>query len=250
MDIYLTSIRELPEMPADALLAEEHLRGSAGYCAHGNRARFAAAILLMRHALGDQALVEIELEEHGKPYLRKGPYFNISSTEKYAVIAVSGYGHVGVDIEEIRPPEPEEAGSVLNEQELEWLASRSGTGQAFSSLLTAKEAARKAAGLDSELDRTSFSILPVSREWHIALNGSWFLNWRRIDGHMLCVCGMRPEPLRIHVLSLTGAGNPASHLLTPRAADNMRRQTGKNAFRNISHVCPRISDKLGSGTPA
>ena len=44
---------------------------------------------------------EIKINSNGKPYLENGPYFNLSHSGEYTVIAISNERDVGVDIERI-----------------------------------------------------------------------------------------------------------------------------------------------------
>ena len=56
-----------------------------------------AAYLIFKHFPNR----EILYKEGGKPYLKDGPYFNISHSNEYIVIAISDNHKVGVDIEKI-----------------------------------------------------------------------------------------------------------------------------------------------------
>lgn len=60
-----------------------------------------------------------ELKEHpnGKPYLEGGPYFNISHSGEYVVLAVHHTRDVGVDIQEINKDKLNTIKYVLNESE-------------------------------------------------------------------------------------------------------------------------------------
>lgn len=60
---------------------------------------------------------EIKTNDNGKPYLDNGPYFNISHSENYVVLAIDSTYEVGVDIEKIDIKKEDAIRYVLNEQE-------------------------------------------------------------------------------------------------------------------------------------
>lgn len=56
------------------------------------------AAFLMKKYLPNKAIKE---NEYGKPYIEGGPFFNISHSGDYSVLAIHPYREVGVDIEKI-----------------------------------------------------------------------------------------------------------------------------------------------------
>lgn len=60
---------------------------------------------------------EIEEMENGKPYLEKGPFFNISHSGEYVVLAIHPTKEVGIDIEKIDENRVGTIRFVLNEEE-------------------------------------------------------------------------------------------------------------------------------------
>ena len=62
---------------------------------------------------------EIKMNETGKPYLEEGPFFNISHSGEYSVLAIHQDREVGVDIEEIDIKQNDAIRYVLNYSEQE-----------------------------------------------------------------------------------------------------------------------------------
>ncbi len=60
---------------------------------------------------------EMKLSNNGKPYLENGPYFNLSHSGEYVVLAVSKSRDVGVDIERIDESKVEAIKFSSNEEE-------------------------------------------------------------------------------------------------------------------------------------
>ena len=74
---------------------------------------FGAGYLLKKYLPNEETLET----SSGKPYLANGPYFNISHSGEYAVLAVHPTRDVGVDIERIDDRRIETVKFVLNEVE-------------------------------------------------------------------------------------------------------------------------------------
>ena len=62
---------------------------------------------------------EIKTTESGKPYLEDGPYFNISHSGEYVVLAINSEADVGVDVEKIDENRRESVKFVSNKEEKE-----------------------------------------------------------------------------------------------------------------------------------
>lgn len=60
---------------------------------------------------------EIKEMENGKPYLEDGPFFNISHSGEYVVLAIHPTKEVGIDIEKIDSNRVDAIRFVLNEEE-------------------------------------------------------------------------------------------------------------------------------------
>lgn len=96
-------IREL-ESRAESLAAslpEERREAMRRFRFRADRLRCLAAGLLMREAVADRRILRGEWE---KPYVPGGPFFNVSHSGEYTVLA-AGEREVGVDIEAHREAE-------------------------------------------------------------------------------------------------------------------------------------------------
>lgn len=200
MDIYITTLHEFEDLPGADLLSAHRAKQLQGSSEANAQARCLAAGLLQRHVFGDPVCGRIEKDGHGKPFVEGGPYFSVAGGGDIVALAVSDYGDIGVDVEEIGPFAQSLAENHLLDDEREWLESRRNKELAFSCLWTGKQSVIKAVGHPRRMPASSFSVLPVDRSWRILGQSSWFLRWRRIDGHMLCVTSMRPEKLTLQRL--------------------------------------------------
>jgi 4'-phosphopantetheinyl transferase len=132
-------------------------------------AQFIATRLLLRNVLAHytglsaQEIV-FERREHGKPFLGNAPvpiYFNLSHCNTLAVLAVSAYGEIGVDIETTHKRNYLKiAKRYFHGNELQYLQNCSEAGREilFYKLWTLKEAFLKATGngIASGLDKIFF----------------------------------------------------------------------------------------------
>jgi 4'-phosphopantetheinyl transferase len=133
---------------------------------HANRRRILGAYL---ERAPDRLLFRTNL--FGKPELAKDArtrhlYFNLSHSQNVALLALSMDTEVGVDIEDIKPIEPEIAENYFSRAELSELASLKGQTwlHAFYLCWTRKEAILKAegVGLNLPLDSFDVSLIPGS----------------------------------------------------------------------------------------
>lgn len=74
---------------------------------------FGAAYLLKKYLPNG----EIKENENGKPYLEKGPFFNISHSGEYVLLAIHSNRDVGVDNERITENKLDGIRFILNEEE-------------------------------------------------------------------------------------------------------------------------------------
>ncbi len=140
-----------------------------------NQSRFVAARGILRSLLGRYLGIfprEIEFGTgpHGKPFIKNSStpelHFNISHSQRIALLAFSQEFEVGVDVEGPRPHLDHEAIAkrILNDQEQEWFQSlpASKRRSAFLSCWTRKEAFTKAhgAGLTFPLREVTVTFLP------------------------------------------------------------------------------------------
>lgn len=85
---------------------------------------------------------ELLKNENGKPYFANGPYFNISHSGRYVLMAVST-SEIGVDIEEIKSKDMSSLVRIFNEAEAKMIKEHSD----FYYLWCAKESLIKCMGL-------------------------------------------------------------------------------------------------------
>ncbi len=85
---------------------------------------------------------ELLKNENGKPYFANGPYFNISHSGRYVLMAVST-SEIGVDIEEIKNKDMSSLVRIFNEAEAKMIKEHSD----FYYLWCAKESLIKCMGL-------------------------------------------------------------------------------------------------------
>lgn len=85
---------------------------------------------------------ELLKNENGKPYFNNGPYFNISHSGRYVLMAVST-SEIGVDIEEIKNKDMSALVRIFNEAEAKMIKEHSD----FYYLWCAKESLIKCMGL-------------------------------------------------------------------------------------------------------
>ena len=85
---------------------------------------------------------ELLKNENGKPYFTNGPYFNISHSGRYVLMAVST-AEIGVDIEEIKNKDMSSLVRIFNEAEAKMIKEHSD----FYYLWCAKESLIKCMGL-------------------------------------------------------------------------------------------------------
>ena len=93
----------------------------------------------LKNLLSEEELLK---NENGKPYFANGPYFNISHSGKYVLMAVST-AEIGVDIEEIKNKDMSSLVRIFNEAEAKMIKEHSD----FYYLWCAKESLIKCMGL-------------------------------------------------------------------------------------------------------
>ena len=139
-----------------------------------DRARYAVSHANLRTILGSYlhqpaASVRFHTNGFGKPELDHSDassslHFNLSHCRSIALLAVANGGPVGVDVEEVRPIEPEVADSHFSARERSQLRELQGDAwlAGFYRCWTRKEAILKAegVGLSHALDSFDVSLLP------------------------------------------------------------------------------------------
>ena len=113
-----------------------------------------AAGLLIRHAAGDRP---IELNEHGKPYVRDGGlFFSVSHSGNCAAIAVDG-AEVGLDVEKLPTQDyMKVARRFYHPNELKFVEEADDPARAFTRVWTRKEAYLKRIGTGIASDLKAF----------------------------------------------------------------------------------------------
>ena len=123
----------------------------------------ATAGLMMKEVLKITEDGMVKLGEHGKPYLEQGPFFSVSHSRRYSVLAVSE-NEVGVDIEMHEGINEQIAKRCFTEEEQEFALHST---ENFQRIWTAKEAVLKFLGKGFSYAPKNFSVLPLSEEHEI-----------------------------------------------------------------------------------
>ena len=146
----------------------------------------ATAGLMMKEVLKITEDGMVKLGEHGKPYLEQGPFFSVSHSRRYSVLAVSE-NEVGVDIEMHEGINEQIAKRCFTEEEQEFALKST---ENFQRIWTAKEAVLKFLGKGFSYAPKNFSVLPLSEE-HEILGKKIKLFCSDINGAVLTVayCG-------------------------------------------------------------
>ncbi len=135
---------------ADTDLGKKHFRFLLENVSTGQKEkalRYANEIDQIRSLLSSYMKNQLSREEllkneNGKPYFANGPYFNISHSGKYVLMAVST-AEIGVDIEEIKNKDMSSLVRIFNEAEAKMIKEHSD----FYYLWCAKESLIKCMGL-------------------------------------------------------------------------------------------------------
>ncbi len=150
-----------------ALLDQDELDRFHRFHFDRDRVRFAVAHGNMRRILGayiDQPPERVRLiaNSFGKPrVVAETPFhFNLSHSHTIALLALSLESEVGIDVEDIRPIEPEVAKSSFSQGELSALALLEGDAwlRGFYHCWTRKEAILKAEGVGLNFPLHSFDV--------------------------------------------------------------------------------------------
>ncbi len=123
----------------------------------------ATAGLMMKKVLGVTEDGMVRYGEHNKPYLEQGPFFSISHSRRYSVLAVSE-NEIGIDIEMHEGPNEKLCKRCFTEEEQKFVGLSE---ENFLRLWTAKEAVLKFLGTGFSYAPKNFSVLPLSDEHEI-----------------------------------------------------------------------------------
>jgi 4'-phosphopantetheinyl transferase len=159
-----------PEAAQIELLDPKEMERFHRFHFESDRARFAIAHVNVRRIIGAYIGCEPEhllfrTNSFGKPELvaeeqARPLYFNLSHSRHIALLALSTDTEVGIDIEDIRPIEPEVAERYFSTTELAALSSLEGEVwlNGFYYCWTRKEAILKAEGVGLNLPLNSFDV--------------------------------------------------------------------------------------------
>lgn len=181
--VYYADISQLQDLPGKELLTPERRANMARFHQHDDQVRCLAAGLLLRRYVSPREPLR---GPYGRPYHPEGPYFNLSHSGRYVVLAVSDRV-LGADIEQVRPWKEAVAKRCYLEPELDWLARQVDSLTAFYTLWTAKESIMKATGAGFHMPPESFRTFPDEAAGTDADGTDWYLHWFRLPDHVVCV---------------------------------------------------------------
>lgn len=221
-------------IPPDCLTPEDMAR-AARFLRTEDRAANLASRAGMRAILGASLgvpplSIEWHIDPMGKPRLaspaESGVHFNLSHSGGLAALGIARF-EIGVDIEAVRPVEPDLAHAVFSPAELDEFATLDPAQRQLAFFLgwTRKEAVVKAlgSGLHAPLDRFSVSLTPGQPARLRALHGlpgeaaRWQMESLAIgDGHVGAVAaaeaGWRLDAASGGALSVLGLAAPESRI--------------------------------------
>jgi 4'-phosphopantetheinyl transferase len=191
--IYLADIR------AVAPRADEFMRRiSAGYpgrarkilgCAkEDDRLRSLTAGLLLEEALGAQKARAVLPGEYGKPGVEGGPYFNISHSGGYVLLALDA-APVGIDIERWTDVDCQALAGVSFHEDERALLAREPSARLFFDLWTLRESYVKMLGTGLSADTRSFKVVVEGDSARIDADpGVSLYLIRALKGYSIAVC--------------------------------------------------------------
>jgi 4'-phosphopantetheinyl transferase len=157
--------------------------------------RSLAGGLLVRYVAGGEP---VRYTEKGKPYVAGGPFFNVSHSGDYAVIAV-GAAPVGIDIEHMGNPRggnlASRAEAFFHPDELRYFGENPSL-RRFYEIWTQKEAFAKMKGDGLGIGLKTFSVLDLGgREGGPDDRSAYMRLIRDLDPYIIAVCSLEPvEP--------------------------------------------------------
>lgn len=123
----------------------------------------ATAGLMLKRVLSLDDDTVMKFGEHGKPFLEHGPYFSISHSRQFSMLAVSE-SNIGVDIEMHMDLNERVAKRCFTDEE--FLFAKMST-ENFLRIWTAKEAVLKFLGTGFSYSPKNFSVFPLDKEHEI-----------------------------------------------------------------------------------
>lgn len=160
---------------------------------------------IMTRVLGNQGHLDeerIHTGPHGKPYLRGGPFFNLSHSGRYVLLGVADT-EIGVDMEKRHDADYAAlARASFHPDELAVLL-RNCDSDTFFAYWTAKESYLKYLGSGLSRNPASFCVTFKDNNAGIAENPDLFLRvYTEIPGYSAAVCSMCSPPARLMPVSL------------------------------------------------
>ena len=123
----------------------------------------ATAGLMMKEVLNITNDDILKYGQHGKPFIEHGPFFSVSHSRRYSVLAVSK-NEIGIDIEMHKTMNERVAKRFFTEEEQKFAKLST---EDFLKIWTAKEAVLKFLGTGFSYSPGNFSVLPLSEEHEI-----------------------------------------------------------------------------------
>ena len=162
--IYFCDMKKFEHLYEECVsLLPEKRRKKAEKLINKNDALLSATAGLMIRELFAKKNEEIKFNEHGKPFFEHGPFFSISHSRQYSVVAVSE-NEIGIDIEMHESPSERLIERCFTEEEQQ--LARLST-EKFLRIWTAKEAVLKFLGTGFSFSPKKFSVLPLTEEHEI-----------------------------------------------------------------------------------
>ncbi|MGE9985735.1 4'-phosphopantetheinyl transferase family protein [Desulfovibrio sp. SGI.169] len=192
---YSLDIAALPPLPEiESEMPPERRKALHALARHDDRLRCAAGWLLMRAVLGS-GTARVRYGRYGKPFLPGGPYFSLSHSGRYALLAEAPMP-VGVDVEEIRQEKDcaALARQALHPDERKFFAGKP-VPQTFFDIWTLKESYLKLRGTGLNENPATFALtfgksnarLPGMPDVHFCL-------YHHLPGHSAAICLYRCMP--------------------------------------------------------
>ena len=123
--------------------------------------------------------------EMNKPYIKNGPFFNISHSGKIVVVVFSIKSPIGIDVQEMNDIDIRELASFFHESELLFLEKNKFEIDQFYKIWTRKEAFLKAIGIGFLEGLDNFNVLTDS----INHNMSWYWDeFQLVENYKFCIC--------------------------------------------------------------
>jgi 4'-phosphopantetheinyl transferase len=223
-----TRLREATEqIPLNLLSADE--RDRVGRMRQSkDRERHAWGRILVRRLLSGLGAapageIQIEVDSHGKPFVREGFPFSISHSGDCVLVAIDRTGAVGADVEYIarKAKTLELARHFFHTEEVAYIES-GGEDQTtrFFRVWTAKEAYIKAVGLGLGISLSSFQVVDGDGDQGNILpcSGPEQLRWiRPLPGYISAVCSAQVHKMGCVVEFGTASGEDLFTVLSSRS---------------------------------